>query len=70
MGTTSYEGLRGLHLSAASLVALPRIGTDDSLLLECYGNGMLEVGYMTNPYSAFEPVHTRQETQHAASPHS
>ena len=60
VGTTSYEGLRGLYLGAASLVALPRIGTDDSLLLECYayGNGMLEVGYMTNPYSTFEPVDT------------
>ena len=60
IGTTSYEGLRGLYLGAASLVALPRIGTDDSLLLECYayGNGMLEVGYMTNPYSTFEPADT------------
>ena len=59
-GTTSYEGSRGLHLGAASLVALPRIGTDDSLLLECYGygSGMLEVGFMTNPYSTFEPADT------------
>ena len=59
-GGTSYEGLRGLHLEAASLVALPRIGTDDSLLLECYayGTGMLEVGFMTNPYSPFEPADT------------
>ncbi len=60
VGTTSYEGNRGLHLGAQALVALPRIATTDSLLLECYGYGYgtLEVGFMANPYSTFEPADT------------
>ena len=60
IGNNSYEGLHGLHLGTNALVALPRIAVTDTLLLECYGygSGMLEVGFMVNPYSPFEPADT------------
>ena len=58
--TTHYEGSRGLHLNARSVVTLPRITYADSVVLEFYGSGTgtFEVGYMDTPYSPFEPAAT------------
>lgn len=62
IGTTAYQGSHGLRLGARSLAALPRIGTaeGDTVILECYsyGTGMLEVGFMANPYGTFTPADT------------
>lgn len=62
IAATYYEGSHGLRLAAHSVVALPRIRTsdNDTVTLEfySYGTGTMEVGFMANPFSTFNPADT------------